>query len=210
MFWIATQVVYLQHCLVVTWLVPCETAAILVRSVYTIQSCTMSYHFVQSHIHKVHVCLTVTCRLHFRQNDWDLLHATVVTQGWNRYWSRVSSTESWPWRRKISHYSCWCLNLQPFDHESGALSTELSSLPRWMWEWMSEMKTACSEADSCMKDTARVWPQDHTVTGYLLCAPGVCTTLKQEVHAAIVKSCTGVMQCRHVIAVPHVYLCTTL
>ena len=29
--------------------------------------------------------LAVTCHLHFWQNDWDLLHATVVTRGWNGY-----------------------------------------------------------------------------------------------------------------------------
>ena len=29
--------------------------------------------------------LAVTCHLHFWQNDQDLLHATVVTWGWNRY-----------------------------------------------------------------------------------------------------------------------------
>ena len=40
---------------------------------------------MQSHIHKVYVCLAVTCHLHFWQNDPDLLHATVVTQGWNGY-----------------------------------------------------------------------------------------------------------------------------
>ena len=45
-------------------------------SVYTIQPCTsLQSHFIQSHIHKVHVW----------QNDQDLLCATAVTQGWNRY-----------------------------------------------------------------------------------------------------------------------------
>ena len=42
-------------------------------------------HFIQSHICRVHVCLAVTCHLHFWQNDRDLLHATAVTRGWNRY-----------------------------------------------------------------------------------------------------------------------------
>ena len=41
-FWISTEVVYLQRFLVVTWLVPRETAAISARSIYTIQPCTMS------------------------------------------------------------------------------------------------------------------------------------------------------------------------
>ena len=43
------------------------------------------YHFMQSHIRKVHVCLAVTCHLHFWQNDWGLLRATAVTRGWNEY-----------------------------------------------------------------------------------------------------------------------------
>ena len=45
-------------------------------------------HFMQSHIRKVHAYLTVTCPLHFWQNGQGLLHATVVTRGWNRYWNK--------------------------------------------------------------------------------------------------------------------------
>ena len=45
-------------------------------------------HFMQSRIRKVHACLDVTCHLHFCQNDLNLLHATVVTQGWNGYQSK--------------------------------------------------------------------------------------------------------------------------
>ena len=40
----------LQRCLVATWLVPRETAAVSARAVYTIQPCTMSRHNMQSHI----------------------------------------------------------------------------------------------------------------------------------------------------------------
>ena len=47
-FWVFTQVVYLQHCLVVTWLVPCETAAISPRSVYAAEPCTALHHFTQT------------------------------------------------------------------------------------------------------------------------------------------------------------------
>ena len=36
-------------------------------------------------IRKVYACLAVTCHLHFWQNDRDLLRATAVAQGWNRY-----------------------------------------------------------------------------------------------------------------------------
>ena len=45
--------------LVVTWLVPRETAAIAACSVYTIQPCTMSGHFMQSHTHTSNIgCFT--------------------------------------------------------------------------------------------------------------------------------------------------------
>ena len=40
---------------------------------------------MQSHIHKVYVCLAVTCQLHFWQNDRDRLRATAVTRGRNGY-----------------------------------------------------------------------------------------------------------------------------
>ena len=42
-FWIFTEVVYLQHCLIVTWLVPRETAAISVCSVYRESSSSEYY-----------------------------------------------------------------------------------------------------------------------------------------------------------------------
>ena len=36
-------------------------------------------HFIRSHIRRLHVCLTVTCHLHFWQNNRDLLRASAVT-----------------------------------------------------------------------------------------------------------------------------------
>ena len=52
-------------------------------------------------------------------------------------------TESWPQRRKLSCHSCRDSNQGTFDHESGALTTELSLLQserkrEWMNEWMNE------------------------------------------------------------------------
>ena len=41
-------------------------------------------HFMQSHIPKVHACLSVTCHLHFWQNDQDLLRATAGNTGLER------------------------------------------------------------------------------------------------------------------------------
>ena len=83
--------------------------------------------FNKSHIRKVYECLAVTCHLHFWRNDRDFLRATVVTRWWNGY--RIS-TESRPWRRKFSRCSSRDSNPRPFNHESGALTTELSPPPR--------------------------------------------------------------------------------
>ena len=67
-----------------TWLVPHETTAILAQVLCTPYS-RAPCHFMQSHIPRVHACLVVTCHLHFWQIDWDLLRATALTQGLNRY-----------------------------------------------------------------------------------------------------------------------------
>ena len=84
--------------------------------------------FNKIHIRKVHVCLAVTCHLHFWQNDRDFLRATVVTRGGTDTEIRVS-TESRPWRRKFSRRSSRDSNPRPFNHESSALTTELSPPP---------------------------------------------------------------------------------
>ena len=70
------------------------------HSVCTIQPCTsLQCLFIWSHVCWVHVCSAVTCHLHFWQNDWDLLHATVVT--WGGMDTEISvSTENWSWRRR--------------------------------------------------------------------------------------------------------------
>ena len=83
-------------------------------------------HFMQSHIRKVYACLAVTCHLHFWQNDWGLLRATAVTQGWNGYRNKVDP------EKKIFPLLLHGSNLWPFSHESGTLTTELSPpLPVW-------------------------------------------------------------------------------
>ena len=49
------------------------------RSVDAIPPCTcLQFHFIQSHIRRMHECFTVTCHLHFWQNDWDLVHAATT------------------------------------------------------------------------------------------------------------------------------------
>ena len=106
------------------WLVPHETAAVSAQVLYTPYN-HAPCHFMQSHIRKVHACLAVTCHLYFWQNDRDLLRATGVTRGRTDTEIRVS-TESRPWGRKFSRRSCRDSKSRPFNHESGALTTELS------------------------------------------------------------------------------------
>ena len=86
---ISTEVVYLNA----AWLVPHETAAISAQALCTPYN-HAPCHFMQSHIRKVYVCLAATCHLHFWQNDWDLLRATVVTRGWNGYWNKSQHRKS--------------------------------------------------------------------------------------------------------------------
>ena len=80
---------------------------------------------MQSHIHKVYVCLAVTCHLHFWQNDRDL--STAVTRGWNGYRNKSQRRKS-TLEKKFSRPSCRDSNPRPFNHESGAVTTELCLL----------------------------------------------------------------------------------
>ena len=110
------------------WLVPHETAAVSAQVLCTPYN-HASCHIMQSHIRKVNACLAVTCHLHFWQNDRDLLRATAVTRGWNRYRNKCQHGKSTlekkilpPFRRGFEHATFQSL-------ESGALTTELSPLP---------------------------------------------------------------------------------
>jgi len=65
------------------------------------------------------------------------------------------STESWPWRRKFSCHSSRDLNLQPFNHESGALTTggiwrsveavwiKIFLIICKIWEWLVDDHLFC-------------------------------------------------------------------
>ena len=75
------------------WLVPHETATISAQVLCTPYN-HAPCHLMQSHIHKVYACLAVTCRLHFWQNDRDLLRATAVTRGWNEYRNKSQHRKS--------------------------------------------------------------------------------------------------------------------
>ena len=79
----------------------------------------------------MYACLGVTCHLHYWQNGMGLLRTTAVTRGWNGHRIRVS-TQSKLWRRKFSRRDS---NSQPFDHESGAVTSKLSRLPKLIRSW---------------------------------------------------------------------------
>ena len=111
------------------WLVPRESAAVSAQVLCTPYN-HASCHFMQSHIRKVYTCLDVIWHLHFWQNDRDLLRATAVTRGWNGYRNRSQHrklTMEKKRKKKSSRRSCRDSNPRPFNHESGAVITELST-----------------------------------------------------------------------------------
>ena len=81
-----------------------------------IQPCAISRHLMQSHIRRVHGCLAVTCHLHFRQNDRDLLRATAITWGWNgnRNKSQNRKLSLGEKEKEITKWSCRDSNPWPF------------------------------------------------------------------------------------------------
>ena len=106
---------------------PHETAAVSAQVLCTSYN-HAPCHFMQSHIRKVYACLAVTCHLHFWQNDRDLLRATAVTRRWNGYRNKSQHRKS-TLEKKILAPLQQNSNPQPFNHESGALTTELSPPP---------------------------------------------------------------------------------
>ena len=123
---------------------------------------------MQSHIHKVYACLVVACQLHFWQNDRDLLCPTAVTRGWNGYWNK-SQHRKLTLEKKILPPLQQGFEPAPFNHESGALTTELSPLkPKIL-----HMRPQCSTQNSAFMiitwKTATLWPAVHGDWGLQLC-----------------------------------------
>ena len=69
---------------------------------------------MQSHLLKVHECLTVPCLLHFWQNGQDLLHATAEHGGGMDTEIRIQKVD--PGEENVP-----ATPTRPFSHESGAL-----------------------------------------------------------------------------------------
>ena len=80
------------------WLVPQETAAVSAQVLSTLYN-HAPCHFMQSHIHKVHASLAVTCHVHFWQNDQDLLRATGV---------KLHSHNTFLIYKQVHKYSYYC------------------------------------------------------------------------------------------------------
>ena len=65
-----------------------------------------------------------------QNNDFFIFYTSIGWQVCNTSCGKNTkirvSAESWPWRRTFSRRSCQDSNPRPFDHEAGALTTELS------------------------------------------------------------------------------------
>ena len=113
--------VYWQRYLLVAWLVLRETAAVSAQVM-----CTPLNHTPGM----MHVCLAVTCHLHFWQNDQDLLRAAAVSREWSTYQTDTEisvSADSWPWRRNI--LSPVLRGLEPETFRSQVLRSNHWTLP---------------------------------------------------------------------------------
>ena len=73
--------------------------------------------------------LAVTCHLHFRQNDQDLLLATAVTRGWTDIEIKSAQKADPEENNSPAASAGTQTSLPPFNHESVAPTTELSPLP---------------------------------------------------------------------------------
>ena len=128
----------LQICLVVTWLVPREAAAVSACSVFTVKPCTMSRHFMQGQIHRAHAPCFCSLPPAFLA-EWPgsfagvpLRYHTGMPNGY-----RNNSTESWLCTEK-KILPQLLPGLEPATFRSvtsryGALTTELSPLPKGAW-----------------------------------------------------------------------------
>ena len=131
------------------WLVPHETAAILAQVLSTPYN-HAPRHFMRSHIRKVYAYLAVTCHLHFWQNDWDLLRATAVTRGWNRYWNKsqhskltlekkillplLQGFKPATFQSRVRHSNGWAIPLPLYQHHCVIyiLSHQGRSVAKWI------------------------------------------------------------------------------
>ena len=88
-------------------------------------------HVMQSQILESHACLAAfSCHLHFWQNDRDLLRANAVTRGWNGCRNKIQHRKLTLEKKILPPLLQGFEPATCFKHESGAVTTELSPLPR--------------------------------------------------------------------------------
>ena len=142
-------------------------------------------------IRKVYACLAVTCHLHFWQNDRDFLRATAVTRGWNGYRNKSQHRKST--LRKFSRRSSRDTNPRPFNHQFGALTTELSPPPvpnnlSFLALYLSLCYLPCQSLHTHRSsERLRQRPQQLVVPGFMslpLLPPLSVTSHPQVVRAA--------------------------
>ena len=131
---------WLQCCLLVTWLVPRETATVSAQVLYTSYNHAQIYtliqcHFIRSHIIRMHAWLAVTCHQHFWQKDRDLLRATggrTITKGkviinlltqTSQSWTKTQSTQT-----VLSALNRRWLRHAPIDHQCQILDAIASDV----------------------------------------------------------------------------------
>ena len=97
------------------------------HSVYIVQARTMSCHFTHSRIHRVHAHLVVTFHVGFWQNDQDLFTCYCGNIGveWTPSQHRKLTLE----KKILPPLLPGLFNQRLYDHEIGALTTELCPLP---------------------------------------------------------------------------------
>ena len=97
------------------WFESLETAAVSAHRVYTVQPCTISRHFMQSHIRRVHACLAVTCHLHLTGIWYFFIFFTCHCRntGMERIMKTSSVSRCWvglfvTWKRAFTVNICAC------------------------------------------------------------------------------------------------------
>ena len=110
---LSTIVVYLQR-----WHGWCQVELLLSRRVLCTPYNHAPCHFVQSHIRKGACVFDCNLPPDPLEQDRGLLRATVVARGWNGHRNKSQ-------HRRLTHSSYRDSNPRPFNHKSGALTTEL-------------------------------------------------------------------------------------